>query len=92
MTLTKTLEKYLQLQRCSTCFKRTRRYYRNEHIKWPTGTKANEVMNSSEEKRGIPVVLGAIDGSHIPIKASSEGQQDYINHKRFHSINFTGNS
>ena len=43
-------------------------------------------MNSSQEKRGIPGVLGAIDGSHIPITALSKGQQDYINRKRFYSM------
>ena len=30
--------------------------------------------------------MGTIDGTHIPIKAPSENQQDYISRKRFHSI------
>ena len=54
-------------------------------IKWPIGAKVNEVMNSFEEKRGIRGLLGATDGSLIPVKATSKGQQDYINRKRFHS-------
>ena len=43
-------------------------------------------MSSTEEKWGILGVLGAIDGSHISVKAPSKGQQDYINRKRLHSI------
>ena len=31
-------------------------------------------------------MIGAIDGSHIPIKAPSENQDEYISQKRFHSI------
>ena len=31
-------------------------------------------------------MIGAIDGSHIPIKASCENQDEYINQKRFHSL------
>ena len=30
--------------------------------------------------------MGAKDSTHIPIKAPSENQQDYINRKKFHSI------
>ena len=44
-------------------------------IKWPIGAKPNEVMNSFEGKRGIRGLLEATDGSHIPVKATSKGQQ-----------------
>ena len=37
-------------------------------IKFPSGVKAQEVMGIFERQKGIPGVLGAIDGSHIPIK------------------------
>ena len=47
-----------------------------EFIKWPTGAAAAEVMANFEQKKGIPGVIGAIDGSHIPIKAPSENQEN----------------
>ena len=36
--------------------------------------------------KGFPGVVGAIDGTHIPIKAPKENPNDYINCKFFHSI------
>ena len=60
--------------------------YVGEFIKWPTGNRYEDVMARFEEKHGIPGVVGAIDGTHIPIKAPTENQQDYINRKKFHSI------
>ena len=57
-----------------------------EFIKWPTEATAAEVMANFEQKKGMPGVIGAIDGSHIPIKAPSENQDKYINRKRFHFI------
>ena len=56
--------------------------FKKEFIKWPTGAAAAEVMANFEQKEGIPGVIGAIDGSHIPIKAPSENQDEYIKRKR----------
>ncbi|MCO5576370.1 hypothetical protein L7F22_030180 [Adiantum nelumboides] len=39
-----------------------------------------------EAARGIPFVVGAIDGSHIPIIAPRDNHVDYFNRKGFHSI------
>ena len=36
--------------------------------------------------RGMPSVIGAIDGSHIPIKAPVLCPENYINRKGFHSV------
>ena len=44
------------------------------------------VMEGFERRRGMKQVLGAIDGSHIAIKAPRENQDAYINRKGFHSI------
>ena len=60
--------------------------YVGECIKWPTGNRYEDVMAGFEEKHDIPGVVGAIDGTHIPIKALSENQQDYINRKKIRSI------
>ncbi|XP_060947077.1 putative nuclease HARBI1 [Limanda limanda] len=35
----------------------------------------------------FPGVIGCIDGTHIPIKAPSVNEGDYVNRKSFHSIN-----
>ena len=35
---------------------------------------------------GLPDVIGAIDGCHIPIKAPRENDSEYINRKGFHSL------
>ncbi|KAK0146483.1 putative nuclease HARBI1 [Merluccius polli] len=36
---------------------------------------------------GFPNVIGAIDCTHIAIKAPSEGEYAYVNRKHFHSLN-----
>ncbi|XP_039626032.1 putative nuclease HARBI1 [Polypterus senegalus] len=36
---------------------------------------------------GFPNVIGCIDGTHIPIKAPSMNEGDYVNRKSIHSIN-----
>jgi len=38
-------------------------------------------------KCGIPKIIGAIDGTQIPIKGPSTNEEVYINRKGFHSIN-----
>lgn len=38
----------------------------------------------------FPGVIGAIDGSHIPISAPTESPENYINRKGFHSIILQG--
>jgi hypothetical protein len=35
---------------------------------------------------GLPDVIGAIDGCHIPIKTPRENDSEYINRKGFHSL------
>ena len=39
-----------------------------------------------KRKAGIPYAIGAIDGSHIPIKTPKEFSMDYYNRKGFYSI------
>ena len=38
----------------------------------------------------FPQVVGALDGSHIPIKAPKEEPNEYVNRKSFHSIVLQG--
>ena len=62
------------------------RHLMDEFITIPTGQKAQAVMGAFEEKRSFPGVLGAIDGTHIPIKAPSHNREQYINCKGFFSV------
>ena len=38
----------------------------------------------------FPIVLGAVDGTLIPIKAPSEDKHLYVTRKGFHGINVQG--
>ena len=60
--------------------------YINELIKWPTGQKLIDTIDAFERMKGFPGVVGAIDCTHIPIKAPKENRNDYINRKFFRSI------
>ena len=50
-------------------------------IKWPRGQKAREVFKGFQKVEGISNVIGAIDGSHIPISGREHGNETYINRK-----------
>ena len=43
-----------------------------------------------ESLQGIPYIIGAIDGSHIPIVASSKDSPEYYNRKGFYSVLLQG--
>lgn len=55
-------------------------------IQWPQGERANKVMVEFERISAFPKVIGAIDGTHIHIKAPLEDKQSYVNRKGYHSI------
>lgn len=55
-------------------------------IKWPTGNKIQQNTRDFEERTTFPGVIGAIDGSHIPIRAPKDHPENYINRKGFHSV------
>ena len=52
----------------------------------PEGDNARNTIQKFEEQRGFPGVLGAINGSHIPIEAPIKDPEQYINRKGFHSL------
>ncbi|MCO5603293.1 hypothetical protein L7F22_057442 [Adiantum nelumboides] len=58
----------------------------NFYIRWPSSTRMLQMAKEFQKIRGIPYVIGAIDGSHIPIIAPRENVVDSFNRKRFHSI------
>jgi len=55
-------------------------------IQWPRDAKALQVMEEFERSSAFPNVIGAIDGTHIKIRAPIKDDQAYINRKGYHSI------
>lgn len=55
-------------------------------IQWPTGNEAFRVMEEFQNCCEFPNVIGAIDGTHIKIRAPSHDPTSYINRKDYHSI------
>lgn len=56
------------------------------HIKMPNSAEASHISQEFQKITGIPQIIGAIDGSHIPITAPMDGSKDFLNRKGFHSI------
>ena len=51
------------------------------YIKIPTHAEIIKVVDEFQSKWGFPQCAGAIDGSHIPIKALTEYHTDFYNRK-----------
>lgn len=57
-------------------------------IKMPTEPlEINRKIQDFAKIAQFPRVMGAIDGTHIPIKAPYDAEHVYINRKNFHSLN-----
>ena len=52
----------------------------------PKGEELLNIMKQYREKWGFPCCAGAIDGTHVPIKAPIENHADYVNRKSYHSV------
>ena len=59
-------------------------------INWPSPSTMDRYAREFEELHQIPYVVGAVDGSHIPIIAPRLHAPDYYNRKGFHSILLQG--
>ena len=59
-------------------------------IRFPVGADLDKVVADFEERWGFPQCAGAIDGSHIPIKAPREYHADYYNRKGWYSVILQG--
>ena len=63
----------------------------NNFIKFPRGeAETRRAIAAFQEISCFPQVVGAIDGSHIPIIAPKNDPNDYYNRKQFHSIVLQG--
>ena len=64
------------------------KYLGPTYIRLPQTVEEVEYLSSSFLKvHDFPKCIGAIDGTHIPIKQPSENGSDFINRKDFHSLN-----
>ena len=61
----------------------------NEFIAWPTEEEIAVIKRDFYDLSGLPGILGAIDGTHVPICSPSPPHVEaaFVNRKQFHSIN-----
>lgn len=60
----------------------------NDFIKFPESNQEFiDIINGFHDLANFPGVIGAIDGTQIPIRAPKEKEYAYVNRKGFHSIN-----
>ena len=59
-------------------------------LRWPSPTVMEKFAQEFQDIHNIPYVIGAVDGSHIPIVAPRLHAADYYNRKGFHSILLQG--
>ena len=63
----------------------------NEFIRFPIGEdETRRSIEAFQILSDFPQVVGALDGSHIPIAAPTNDPNDYFNRKHFHSIILQG--
>jgi len=58
----------------------------HQFITWPSDEQAKTVIKKFKENSRFPNTIGAIDGMHIKIEAPKKNTADYVNRKRYHSI------
>ena len=75
------------VQLCSAIHLKTSRRI----IRWPSeDDDFRAVELGFRNRNGIPCVIGAIDGCHIPIKAPTHCPENYYNRKSFYSVLLQG--
>uniref|UniRef100_A0A915INX8 Putative nuclease HARBI1 n=1 Tax=Romanomermis culicivorax TaxID=13658 RepID=A0A915INX8_ROMCU len=60
-------------------------HYFDKIISWPRDIAS--VVNDFYQISNFPCVIGCVDGTHIPIKAPSINEPQYVNRKGVHSLN-----
>ena len=71
---------------CSALMRRA-----NDFIKFPKAeAETRQAIQKFQDISHFPQVVGALDGSHIPIKAPKEELNEYVNRKSFHCIVLQG--
>jgi hypothetical protein len=58
-------------------------------VNWPDRDEQNDIAASFAKVRNFPNVVGAIDGTHITVRASLDVKSSYVNRKGWTSLNVT---
>lgn len=58
----------------------------HNYIKWPQGDEVLIQLRKFEDRKGIPGIIGAIDGTHIKISAPNTNKRSYYNRKKYYSL------
>ena len=59
-----------------------------ELIKFPTNRDSLcQLMSKFEDRFGFPMVVGCVDGTHIPVRQQTENVHDYFCYKMKYSVN-----
>ena len=66
------------------------KHCRDVFIRWPSSSRFKDISQRFEALHEIPYIVGAIDGSHIPIIAPAQHAPDYYCRKSFHSVLLQG--
>lgn len=61
--------------------------FKDDYLKLPNEMEAQEIADGFEKMCGLPNVIGAIDGTHIPILPPTCGYRDFVNRKGWPSYN-----
>lgn len=62
----------------------------SQFICWPRGERVKKVMEQFQRNNGLPHCIGVVDGTHIPIKAPYDKPEQYVNRKKFYSLQLQG--
>ena len=63
----------------------------NQFIKFPETQEERDVIKQGlYDIANFPCAIGIVDGSHIRIQSPTDNEWDFVNRKRYHSINVQG--
>lgn len=62
----------------------------HQFIKWPSNDEFDRIKNNFFLLTGFPSVIGCVDCTHVRIQAPHSNENNYVNRKRYHSINVQG--
>ena len=65
-------------------------HMRNVYVRLPSSQEATQSKNRWRMQTRIPGIVGAIDGTHIAIRAPFRNGGAYFNRKSFYSLNVQG--
>ncbi|XP_056013266.1 uncharacterized protein LOC125672778 [Ostrea edulis] len=56
---------------------------KSKFIIWPHAEVLEQTIDKFHQRNGFPGIIGALDGTHISIKAPTENPQSYVNRKGY---------